>query len=482
MNIPASQTMEVLLIDDDQDDYLLTEKMLSSSRECYVHLTWASSFEEGRSLIYSKRYDAILVDYYLGVNTGLELIEDAMERKDSTPFILLTGRGSSEVDFRAMEAGAILYLTKNDLSPALLARSIKYAVERKHAEQKQLELLENLQTSMLEAERIRSELEGIFASQNDVVLIYDTEMRVRRANHFFQDNYGFDPIGLHVKEIIRGVKCRLLNGGPLVLDEQPTPRALRGEKVSSMTYLVTKADGRETAVATSSGPIQVGESITGTITVWHDIEQSRLLIAAEERNQIARELHDSVAQALFSINLFINAIYMARKKTTEEGIDEYIQELRKSTREAMFGMRLLIFQLRPHQLDEANLVSSLQNRLDAVEKRAGFKVRLETNGKFNLDSDKEIELYWIAQEALNNVLRHSEADEVKVQLNSEAGAFCMTIEDNGIGFDPISAERCGGQGLQNLQERAVKIGASCTIQSAPGQGTKVLLEMDLPVD
>ncbi len=121
--------------------------------------------------------------------------------------------------------------------------------------------------------REAAEIEAILEAQDDVILLYDLEMNVRHANSSFRKNYGFDPSGINVVEIIGRVSCRHLDGRPLILSEQPTPRALRGEKVVNIQYRVIKADGKEAIVETSSNPLYVNGAISGTVTVWHDISE-----------------------------------------------------------------------------------------------------------------------------------------------------------------------------------------------------------------
>jgi signal transduction histidine kinase/PAS domain-containing protein len=208
------------------------------------------------------------------------------------------------------------------------------------------------------------------------------------------------------------------------------------------------------------------------------IEQAKMSVAEDERNRIAREMHDSVAQALYAASLYADAIRLALQANQPQRITANLEELIQSTRDAMADMRLLIFQLRPPILNEEGLLAALQNRLESVEGRAGFKTHLLSEGEIELSADQETELYWIAQEVLNNVIKHAHATQVNVQLMGEADCIRLVVEDDGVGFDPVVGSRAGGHGIRNIHERAEKIGASCWIESAPSQGTRVTIEVN----
>ena len=201
-------------------------------------------------------------------------------------------------------------------------------------------------------------------------------------------------------------------------------------------------------------------------------------MAALEENRLARELHDSVAQALYSIRLYTDAMRRALASNKMDVVTAHLGELHKLSREAMSDMRLLIFQLRPPQLENEGLAAALQARLEMVEARAGFYARVDLEGEFSLTPEQESELYRIAQEALNNVLKHAQADHVRILLEGIEGGLRMIIEDNGVGFDPELAVEAGGQGLRNIRERAAKIGAVCKFDSAPGKGAKICIEVN----
>ncbi len=206
-------------------------------------------------------------------------------------------------------------------------------------------------------------------------------------------------------------------------------------------------------------------------------KRARTIAALEERNRLARELHDSVAQALYSISLFTDATRLALEMNKLDVVSNHLEDLVELSREAMSDMRLMIYELRPPIIEREGLAAALQSRLDSVEARAGFQAIFKSEGEVNLSADEEGELYRIAQEALNNVIKHAHAKLVRVLLSGEDSFVYLTIEDDGVGFDPVTAEQGGGQGIRNIRERAEKLGATCQIVSTPNQGTKISIEV-----
>jgi PAS domain S-box-containing protein len=148
----------ILLVDDDEDDYLIIREMLRATHAARSRLTWAKSFGEGKKLLENELYDAVLMDYDLGDGTGIELIRQTVAREYPAPCVLLTGRGTPEVDVEAMEAGAIVYLNKNEINSMLLERTIRYAMERKHIEMQLVATNEQLAKELNERERVERRL------------------------------------------------------------------------------------------------------------------------------------------------------------------------------------------------------------------------------------------------------------------------------------------------------------------------------------
>ena len=199
-------------------------------------------------------------------------------------------------------------------------------------------------------------------------------------------------------------------------------------------------------------------------------QQAQKTAVADERSRIARELHDSVTQAIYSVTLYADATRLALKDGELDIVAENLNELRAMAREAMLDMRLLIFELRPPVLEEEGLVIALQTRLEAVEARSGVHADFHTNGERRLPLPLEIELYRIAQEALTNVVKHARAKQVNITLRFDEAQVCLEIADDGVGFD-TAVGHSGGMGLRGIQERVEKIGGDLLVQSTPGQGT-----------
>ena len=208
-------------------------------------------------------------------------------------------------------------------------------------------------------------------------------------------------------------------------------------------------------------------------------DQAEQLAVLEERQRLARELHDSVTQALYSVTLYADAARMAFSAKKWDALETNLQEVRNMAREAMYDMRLLVFELRPFMLETEGLVSVLRARLAAVEDRAGLKTEVLVEGERRLPIVIEEELYRIAQEGLNNVVKHAAARHVRIRIKYDDNSASLEMIDDGLGFDTNTADQSGGFGLQGIKERAQRLGGSLQIESAPGKGTHLKVEFPI---
>lgn len=244
-----------------------------------------------------------------------------------------------------------------------------------------------------------------------------------------------------------------------------------------------RSNGEEFPIEVSISQIKVSGQKLYTAII-RDITQRKLLegqiqesATLEERNRIARELHDSVTQSLYSINLQSDATIMALSSSRVEDAEKRLQTLKDIAQESMSEMRLLIYEMHPSILEEAGLVAALRQRLETVETRSGIEVDLQVEGEQRLPISLEKELYQISLEGLNNVLKHSKANEVLVRLSFEHDRCRLMIQDDGVGFDLERSGRFGGYGLANIKGRLEQIGGELTIISEPGKGTTLNIEV-----
>ncbi len=209
-------------------------------------------------------------------------------------------------------------------------------------------------------------------------------------------------------------------------------------------------------------------------------QQAGKIAVLEERQRLARELHDSVVQSLYSMALYAAAAKRALASGKSDVTVSHLQELHDTARSTMYDMRLLIFELHPPALEQDGLITALRVRLASVEARAGMQAKLEVEGERRLPIAIEQELYRIAQEALNNIMKHARAQRVWLKLLFNNGAVSLQVRDDGVGFDSRDAESSGGMGLRSFTARAAKLGGHVTVDSQPGQGTTVTVHVAVP--
>lgn len=208
-------------------------------------------------------------------------------------------------------------------------------------------------------------------------------------------------------------------------------------------------------------------------------ERAGQLAVLEERQRLARDLHDSVTQALYSVNLYANAAQLALSSEKIDIASENLHELSGMVREAMLDMRTLIFELHPPILEKEGLVAALRTRLEAVEARLGIQTNIHVEGERRLPLSLETELYRLAQEALTNAVKHSNANEVTLWLRFDEQRLCFEVRDDGVGFDLMTASQSGGLGIQGMQERINQIDGELDIDSTPGKGTTVRVMVEI---
>jgi signal transduction histidine kinase len=203
-------------------------------------------------------------------------------------------------------------------------------------------------------------------------------------------------------------------------------------------------------------------------------EQAQQAAALQERQRLARELHDAVTQTLFSASLIAEVTPRLWERAPDEG-RRRLEELRSLTRGALAEMRTLLLELRPGALLETPLSHLLRQLAEATASRAKLAIAVRADGEPKLPPEVQVALYRIAQEALNNTVKHAGATQATLSLEAgSGGGVRLHIVDDGRGFDAAAgAVPAGHLGLGIMRERAQAIGARLELTSQPGGGTRV---------
>jgi signal transduction histidine kinase len=364
-------------------------------------------------------------------------------------------------------------------------------------------------------ERRALQLETSASLSREITSILQIDALLRRVTQLIKESFGYYHVeiflvsadGLRLQFgassgpvepqfLILPISEKSLNGAS-ILSRQPV---LANDAEADPRYLrdANLLDTRAELVI----PLRIGEQVIGTLDVQSAslnafseedtlvlqsladqiaiaIENARLynrsveLAAMEERNRLARDLHDSVTQTLYSLFLLSEGWRQLIRDGAEPRVEERLGKVSEITSQTLKEMRLLIHQLRPPVLAKEGLIGALRQRLDAVEYRAGVETRLLMDDWIVLPVEIEECFYYIAQEALNNALKHAAATKVTVGLRIQEEYATLNISDNGKGFTPSEAAQRGGLGLHSMRERVDRMGGAFDLISAPGQGTTI---------
>ncbi|MET9558575.1 GAF domain-containing sensor histidine kinase [Streptomyces sp. NPDC006645] len=207
-------------------------------------------------------------------------------------------------------------------------------------------------------------------------------------------------------------------------------------------------------------------------------ERSRELTIAEERSRLAHELHDAVSQKLFSLRLTAQAVSSLIDRDPARAKGE-LQQVADLAAEAADELRAAVVELRPAALDEDGLVHTLRTHIQVLDRAHAARVTFDSCGVRALPAAQEEAMLRVAQEALHNALRHSGADRVDVTIAPRGQGAVLSVTDSGKGFEPRTVRRAGRHlGLVSMRDRSSGVGGRLTVQSAPGQGTTI--EMEVP--
>jgi two-component system nitrate/nitrite sensor histidine kinase NarX len=346
-------------------------------------------------------------------------------------------------------------------------------------------------------EEVSRKVAGLFAAQYTYIIVpSDDESRLQIAVGFQRGagSIGRTPLAVPLGELPYFHQVLSQAESLALTDVQSLPMAspmrefVTSQQIQSAMLVPLVVHGTAVglmAVATdqveqSYTPHQVRLAETVAIDLAAAIENARLSEQAQaaaisqERNRIARDLHDSVTQTIYSASLIAEALPLVWERNPDQ-VRGYLTTILQLIRGSLAEMRTLLFELRPAVLENASLDSMLHQLGDVLTGRAQTPVEVIVQGQTDLPLEVKTALYRIAQEAFNNIAKHAGATKATATLRNLPERVVLVIQDDGRGFDPdsIPAERMG---MRIMRERAERIGAELTVKSAVRQGTEVAVE------
>lgn len=479
--------LHILLVEDDEDDYLLTRDLLEEIETTKYGLHWVNDYDTGIARLKSGYYDVILIDHYFRGHTGVEIVREAVAAGCATPMILLTGLGGRNIDVAAMEAGAADYLEKGNLTADLLERSIRYAISAAQARKAMLE------RSMLLRTTLDNTASGIAALDRSMRLIAwnDRFLDMLGLKEGFEDLDGFaGPFGPEVEPLSERVVQRLRL---ICLPEEAQSEYIREDgRTIEIRYNRTEDDG--------------------VVVVCFDVTERKqsedMLVKAKVMADLAnRAKSEFLANMSHELRTPLNAIIGFSELMTLEikgplGSDEYSEyacDIHHSGTHLLSLINDILdlskiesgkFELQEEQIDLSDVIDScfrmIRDRANAARITVTHKI------------DSKLSLLWADERVMKQILLNLLSNSVKFSpANSEVcltaektaeGGLCLTVSDNGIGIAPedigkvlepfgqvasaFSRNIAGtGLGLPLVKALIELLDGRFEIDSNPGQGT-----------
>lgn len=471
----------LLLEDSPADAELALAALAAAGLDCDADIVLRrADFER---LYAADRYDVVLADHSLPDYTGLDALARVRAADALQPFILVSGALGEERAVEALRAGATDFVLKgnlNRLGPAVARAMQEYRQRREHlATQQALELSERRYRAVVEAQ---SEL--IIRMLPDLTVTFVNGAYCRYFGRTQEQVLGKSLLE-HVRPEERAIAQRFLAG---IAPATPTYErdALVRDAGGAERWMHWAARGLFDAEGALQEIQSVGRDVTELKRAMDALGAARerlqrlsrrlLEVQEAERRHLARELHDDIGQGLTALKLNLEALARGRDPTA---LQARVGEALETARHTIERVRQLSINLRPLQLDDLGLAAALRSHLDRQAKLGGLAPHFEIQEvPLKLSADIETACFRVAQEAINNIVRHSKATNVWLRLFLAGERLALSVRDDGAGFDVASAQRraAAGEslGVVSMEERVALAGGSFQIHSAPGQGTVVV--------
>lgn len=473
--VNSPQLIRVLLVDDDEDDYVLTRELLEDITTTKFELDWERNYQEGLDRILKNGHDIYLVDYRLGENVGISLIKEAIDKAISAPIILLTGKGDKNIDLQAMEEGAADFLVKGEITSDMLERSIRYAVKNAEA--------------LRQVRENENKFRQLFEKSIDVIYVSDKQNRIVEINDSVFSVFGF------VQEDVQGsLLSTLFRNEEDYLEFIHILEAEKQVKDFEVDLVSKTGEIRICQIAAVQRTNDADEFI-GYQGIIHDLTMRKMaekeLLLAERLSmtgRIARSIAHEVRNPLTNLGLALDqlkdelpeenedvSLYFDIIKRNAGRIDQLITEMLKSSRPKELNYSLM----------DINEVT--EKSIELVKDRItlkGMALEMELEDGLDMvpvDFDK---MQMALVNILVNAIEAMEEDTGRLVLRTgrSQNGVAITIMDNGGGiaeedikklFDPFYTNKHGGMGLGLTTTQSIihSHGGTIEVKSRLEEGT-----------
>ena len=478
-NCPIKKAMDktikpyrLLIVEDNPGDYVLLEQTLRTSQLRIEKIAHAKNMNEVFFLIKDNFFDLVLLDLSLPDSIGVDSVITLNRMLPKTPIIVFSGLSDVEIAIESISLGAQDYLIKGEFDQKLLVKSVQYSIERKKATEKLRESNERYelvnkatQDAIWEWDYLSHEgtwgngFIKIFGYKEDKLkynenwmnefihpddrerVLKNIHSHIEKGLQNWQEEYRF--------RCADGMYKEIFDRGYIIYDARKKPYRMIG----AMTDLTDKKMlERQLAEQQLRGQKLITEA---TIQAQE-----------KERNELGRELHDNINQILATVKMYLGMV-----KSGQRVNDDLVERSYEYVSEAMEEIRKLSHSLVAPSLGDIGLKEAIEELIEDTNLLKGLQVLLVVDEKYiekKIDKNKELMLYRIVQEQLNNITKYATARNAAITLKTENGNLFLTVADNGVGFDTTKKNK--GIGLKNISNRVEFYSGNMNVISAPGKG------------
>lgn len=465
----------LLIIEDNLGDYMLIEEYLNDQQQNHW-FDHAKTFEVAKSFLTNqeKDYDAILLDLKLPDKEGTELIREMINISKSVPIIVLTGYSDMQFGIRSLNYGVSDYLIKDELSSYSLWKSIRYSIERK-----------SIYRQLQESEK---KYRDLFENNPSPMLIWDIETRrIIHSNREAELKYGYSSEefkklsidDLQLDEIhFSGMGDKGAEGADNMLDNYR--KMWRHRKKNGRSFFA-EINSHLLKDKKSPSKLLIVNDITEKIEIQEKMVENAIRAEEEERNRIAKELHDSIVQQLVACGMF--AQNLQDKSNVDDEMESeidhlfgLIKEITEETRDLSHNLKSAEFEI----MTLPELVRQLSRQLSR-DSEVAFELQNHLSSDQDFDFRFKTNVYRILQELCNNVVKHSGASEAVINMEAIGKTLFISIQDDGIGFDTKKVQ-LHGIGLRNVKSRVFRLGGNLEFNRLQPKGMQIHIEVPAEAD